>query len=374
MENSNPESLANPMPTIEIIYAGGTIASFATPGGYREGGHDVDLVTELAKHLPEFNPDFEVGHKQTAYTGLSENMTAEYWSAIDCAVTDALTRNPRGIMLTHGTDSMEQTARHLMAQFGDALLQAKSRIILTGANEDMLHPQTDAWTNLQFALECGVKNDTEPGVYVAFHGRLVPAEYVIKLPLVGQDEATFVDSRSDEYKQALQTQYDHAQALNNRLLEHYGQRPDARAVVRYDTNIIRENHLEFLQFIDSHEIKSVLLTLYHSGTANTETPGQSVSELVQHLVSKGVVCFGVTENGEPVDLHSYETSVKLRQAGIVPLYDMPGSVALTKLQLLHTDLTAVQKIGEMLASKVGEINESLVNPEDIESLKALYNK
>ena len=119
----------------------------------------------------------------------------------------------------------------------------------------------------------------------------------------------------------------------------------------------------------------MVLRLYHSGTANTnpEAPGQSVVELVRCLRSqKNIVCFGVTENGQSVDLHSYETSVQLKQAGLVPLYDTPEQVALAKAQLLESSLTTVQLIEEMLDNKVGEIDSSMIIDADVALLKDLY--
>lgn len=112
--------------------------------------------------------------------------------------------------------------------------------------------------------------------------------------------------------------------------------------------------------------------LYHSGTANTEKLELSVSHLVNKLrVERDIIFFGVTENGEPVDLHSYETSVRLREAGVVPLYNMQVKVALAKLQLVASN-TNTHIIDEMLDDKVGEIDESQIITEDIEKLKKLY--
>jgi len=52
------EILKNPNPLIEIIYAGGTISSLATPEGHREGGHVVDLTAELSNRIPGFEDRF----------------------------------------------------------------------------------------------------------------------------------------------------------------------------------------------------------------------------------------------------------------------------------------------------------------------------
>lgn len=374
MMDDHKEALPQPRPTIEVIYAGGTISSLATAAGYREGGHEVDLVSKLEEHSPDYQPVFDLGHKEVAYTGLSENMDEAYLEVIDSKVDEAMSRDPQGIFMTHGTDSLEQTARHLRKKFIERLKEKKTRLIITAANDDLEEPNTDAWDNLEFGLE-SASSDVEPDVYVAFHRRLIPADEVVKLPYISGGESTFV-SRSDPiYAEALRQQQERSRNLITQLEQVYGGPHNGDQAISYDVNIIRQNHNELLEYLDAHDdVKAILLTLYHSGTANTEKPDQSVAELVNKLRNeKGIMFFGVTENGEPVDLHSYETSIKLREAGVIPLYDMPKDVALAKLRLLDAQLETSQLIDAMLDSKVGEITESEVIPNDIDRLKQLYS-
>jgi L-asparaginase/Glu-tRNA(Gln) amidotransferase subunit D len=122
-------------------------------------------------------------------------------------------------------------------------------------------------------------------------------------------------------------------------------------------------------------VRGIILNLYHSGTANVEEAGESVAKLVEDLRRKrGIVFFGVTENGEPVDLHAYETSVRLREAGVVPLYDMLRDVALAKLRLMDGKASAGQLIEAMLHNDVGEVDEQQIITTDISDLKRLYEK
>jgi L-asparaginase/Glu-tRNA(Gln) amidotransferase subunit D len=304
--------------TTEIIYAGGTISSLATPQGHREGGHIVDLVSQLEAHTPEFQGRFALGEAQVAYTGLSENLDAVYLADIAQSVTSALEREPKAAVITHGTDSMEQTARFLDTRFAKRLKNQAAKIIVTGANDDLSVPGSDAWDNLAFAFE-SANGDAEPGVYVAFHRKLIPASLVVKEPFDGI--AMNYAARTDPgYQQALQRQREYSRELSAR----YGQAVSDR-VIDYPVNVIRLNHQELLTSVSAKNIGAVLLTLYHSGTAHTEKPEQSVAALAQKLTAEqGITLFGVTENGEPCTLDGYETSVRLADAGIVPLGDMGG--------------------------------------------------
>jgi L-asparaginase/Glu-tRNA(Gln) amidotransferase subunit D len=131
-------------PVIEVVYAGGTISSLATLQGYREGGHVVDLVGQLEEHIPGFKDKIILGATEVAYTGLSENIDERYFDDIGRKVSEALDRSPHSIIVTHGTDSMEQTARAFQARFANELKAKKTKIILTGANDDISVPSTDA--------------------------------------------------------------------------------------------------------------------------------------------------------------------------------------------------------------------------------------
>ena len=140
----------------------------------------------------------------------------------------------------------------------------------------------------------------------------------------------------------------------------------------YDVNVIRRNHEELLKYLEFHDIKAIILNMYHSGTANVVTPGQSVVALVERLrKEKGIVVFGVTETGEPTDLHKYETSVALREVGVVPLYDMTKQVAEAKLNML-ANLPADECILAMLKNFTGEISANMIDQADIETLLELY--
>jgi L-asparaginase/Glu-tRNA(Gln) amidotransferase subunit D len=228
---------------------------------------------------------------------------------------------------------MEQTARFLDARFATTLNDTDARVILTGANDDISVATSDAWDNLAFALE-SADSDAEPGVYVAFHDKLIPARLVVKEPFDGTS-MNYTALDDPEYLEAIQKQLKHSQLQVSQLETAYGRKAMSSKVVDYPVNIIRPNHQELLDYIDTHDVETILLTFYHSSTANTEKPEMSVAELAKKLIAKrGIVLFGVTENGEPCRFDGYETSIRLHEAGIVPLGAMLHDVALAKLQLL----------------------------------------
>lgn len=366
------EMLPNSKTKIEVVYAGGTISSLATPQGYREGGHVVNLVSRLEEQVPDFKKRYELGETQVAYTGLSENIDKKHLDSIVSAVRDSLKRS-NAVVITHGTDSMEQTARYLQNVFGRYLSEKEAKVVITGANEDLTHPSTDAWDNLIFAFD-SVNKPAGNGVFIAFHQKLIPAELAVKQPFNGR-EMNFVSRDSSEYEEAIKHKRQKNDRMVTKIKEKLGETDEVEAIV-YEVNTLHHDHEAFLRQVEQKQPKAILLTLYHSGTANTESPTQSVAELVKKLrEEKGLLVFGATENGEPVDLHSYETSVRLREAGLIPLYDMHRDIAVVKVGLLtSSSLSKTEIIDSMLTSVAGEIDENKIIRDDVEELKSLYSR
>lgn len=361
------------LPEIDVIYAGGTISSLLTAEGYRVGGHAFRLTSLL--EMPE-PPTLTIGFEEVRYAGLSENMLPADQANVVTGMLAAIERGHSSVT-THGTDSMVQMTRYTDRSVGKAARAKGVRVILTGANEDMEHPETDTWENLGFALEQAANDSVAPGVYVAFHANLIPAMELVRLPYIPSMRPTFVSNKSAEYRQALSEQQQTIKRQQEALLQAFDHAPDPGSSYEYPVNVIRLDHQNFLNdVIADQRVKCVLLRLYHSGTANTDKPQQSVAELVNALrtTRPDLVFFGATENGEPTDLRLYETSVQMRKAGVVPLYDMLHNVAATKLTLLSPELSPRQRIQAMLENKVGEIDPVLVRKHqaDIKQLLELY--
>jgi len=86
------------------------------------------------------------------------------------------------ILITHGTDTMAETAERLRG------IEGKT-IILTGAMQPARLRSTDAIFNVGFALAAAQLQS--PGVYIAMNGRVFPAGHVRKDRAAGQ----FVDAK-----------------------------------------------------------------------------------------------------------------------------------------------------------------------------------
>lgn len=158
--------------SVHLVATGGTIASTSQGGGLvaRLDGHR--LLAAAGGAPPGAGP-VEVVDLTTAASfalGLDDVLR------LRDAVAAALAAGACGVVVTHGTDTMEETAYGL-----DLLLDDPRPVVLTGAQRAADEPGADGPANLRDALvlaaDPGVRGD---GVLVCFDGVAHPARGVAK--------------------------------------------------------------------------------------------------------------------------------------------------------------------------------------------------
>jgi L-asparaginase len=113
----------------------------------------------------------------------SLHMTDEDRARVVTAVDLAAAANPppQGIVILHGTDTLERTGEELFRH-----APARLPIVLTGAMRPYEMKRSDALQNLTEAIfACNVLG---PGVYCVAHGRALPFPGVVK----DRDRGTFI--------------------------------------------------------------------------------------------------------------------------------------------------------------------------------------
>ncbi|MFA7301230.1 MAG: asparaginase domain-containing protein [Candidatus Shapirobacteria bacterium] len=343
--------------SVSIVFAGGTISSLANKNGTRYGGKVFDLLEKLSENRPGAYKNINVTKSEIVYSGLSENITTKEHKLILNKVNEILDSGVTRIVVTHGTDSMEQSAHFVYHKLKNKLRKLNAIVVFTGSNYDVGSPQTDAWDNLRLSINGDVKYH-KSGVFVAFHDKFIPANEVCKVYFDGIS-MHYASIKSRQYKKSVREYKKKVLNLNNQLASYTQVKPDNTGIMKYEVNVIRQNNKIFFDEVLLHKPRAIVFKLYHSGTANTTDKKSSIATVVSKLSKKGIVCFGATENGEPTDLHLYESSVELFKSGMVPLHNMYFEVALFKLSLLNivkNKLSNSEIAKQMLTNYVGEID------------------
>lgn len=150
------------MKRVLIIATGGTIASTSDGGGLTPTASG----RELAEKVPLLDTIAELDFVQPMNID-STNMRPRDWLCIKDVITEAYDRYD-GFVVLHGTDTMAYTAAALSYLIQDS----KKPIVLTGSQQPMASPFTDAKLNLYQSVLYST-DDASRDVSVVFSGKAI---------------------------------------------------------------------------------------------------------------------------------------------------------------------------------------------------------
>ena len=178
------------MKNIVILATGGTIAGAGEQGkdiGYKSGAIKAQTLIDA---IPDLKNVANICVEQFCNIN-SDDVTSEIWIALAKRIEELLQRNDvDGIVIMHGTDTMEETAFFLsltLDGFGSGVVGNVTKpVIMTGSMRPATAAEPDGPANLLFAVKsavsCPLENaENTAGVYVAFAGKLMNARSVQKI-------------------------------------------------------------------------------------------------------------------------------------------------------------------------------------------------
>ncbi len=330
---------AEPLPTVHIIATGGTIAGASdtedtTAGTYTAGQVGIE---DLISALPGIQTVANVEGEQL-FNIDSNQMTAERWLKLAERINQLLASDEvNGIVLTHGTDTMEETAYFL-----NLTVHSDKPVVLVGSMRPADSLSADGPLNLYNAIEIAASEQAKgKGVLVTLSGEIHSAREVAKTNT--SEVSTFKSPNSGKLGEII---YGHPYFYLNPIRKHTS---TSEFNVNTDTTLPRVDIIYAYAGIDRTQIDMLVDAgsqgIVIAGTGNGSIPPKLLAG-AQDAIKQGVIVVRSSRVGSGIVgvNPAYEQEGKYIFVNADDLNPQKARVLLT-LALLHTqDPTEVQAI------------------------------
>lgn len=175
--------MAQAKPKIAILATGGTIASSiedcVATTGYSVGGLSVENLISRVKGIEDLAT---ITTKQISNID-SANMRDEIWLKLAKEINSLLDSDFDGVVITHGTDTMEETAYFL-----HLTIKSHKPVILVGAMRPSNSVSSDGAKNLYNAVALAANKESKfKGVMVTMNDKILSARGVTKTHTLNLD-------------------------------------------------------------------------------------------------------------------------------------------------------------------------------------------
>jgi L-asparaginase len=168
---------AQQLPKVIILATGGTIAGAGAASdraGYTAGKIPID---DLIGAIPTVKKIASITGEQISSVG-SQDMTTEIWKKLAVRINEIIAKKEAdGIVVTHGTDTQEETAYFL-----DLVVPSAMPVVLTGSMRPATAISADGPKNLYDAITVAINPKSKGrGVLVSFNEGIFDGREVMKM-------------------------------------------------------------------------------------------------------------------------------------------------------------------------------------------------
>lgn len=311
---------------IIILHTGGTIASKVD---YRTGGVVSKFTPEeLLSLYPEFKEKVNL-QGSLIFNVWSEDLRFEEYNILLDEIDKAVKGGANGIIISHGTDTLHYTACALQY----AIRNLSIPIILVGAQRSSDRPSSDAFSNLNAAIDFFLWNIKQTKQFlrvgICMHENMGDESFVI---LDGINAKKMHSTRRDAFKQINYKPFaritkDKVDVLREELLTKNPQ--ELISITKYDTKLrigffkvhpnIFAEELKLLEYYDAIIMEGTGVGNIAENESNSKCDGKILKEL-KNLASKRKVIVGVQTVYGEVSLNIYSRGRDIQETGIYGNY------------------------------------------------------
>ncbi len=350
-------------PLISIIHTGGTVASKIS---YKTGGVVSAFEPEdILAMFPELENIANIKSK-LLFQMFSEDMEPDHWLILAKEIENEIKEfNPKGIIITHGTDTLAYTAAALSFMLQDLPIP----LILVGSQRSVDRPSSDAATNLICAAQFIIQTKFT-GVGVCMHGTSNDDYCLIHQATKVRKMHT---SRRDAFRSIDVMPYAHVfqDGRVEFLREDYPKKENQKlkTFIGFNKNVAviyvkpGFNYKELMLYKKYKGIILVGTGLGHAPVTHLDKytkDHRKLLDTIKKLSRKTVIAMTSQCIYGKVNMNVYSTGRELQEAGVIPLEDMLPEAAYVKLGWLlsqYKDLSRVKCM--ILHNYTGEITKCI---------------
>ncbi len=302
---------------ILVIFTGGTIGSTVHDGWIApDEATRYTLIHNFIKNNGD-EIDFETC---TPFSILSETLSAKTLKILVDRVCSAITKDFNGIIVTHGTDTLQFSAAALAYTTGNDCIPT----ILVSSNFPLDDPRSNGNANFKAAVNF-IRGKKGRGVFIAYQNQGAPVEFHNALAVADHIEAD----------DAIFSLYGNVYAKETRgdicvLGKSF---PCEKLPAKFAENsrilTIKLHPADGYTYAPEN-YRAVILRPYHSGTLNTAS--ETFIAFCNRAKNAGIPLYAVNIQGEK----TYASSKFFDKLGIIPLLNTTFTAAYIKLWIEHS--------------------------------------
>ncbi len=324
--NKSKIEINKDLPKVTILHTGGTIASKVD---YRTGGVDSKFSPEeLLSLYPELNKKVQIDAK-LIFNIWSEDMRFEDYNVLLDEIEKAVKNKSNAIIISHGTDTLHYTSAALQY----ALENLPIPIILVGAQRSSDRPSSDAFSNLNAAIDFITKTIKDEKSFrrvgICMHENISDNSFLI---LDGINAKKMHSTRRDAFKQINYEPFaritkNKIEIIRENLLT---KKPTKKlSCTKYDTKLkigffkahpnLFAKEFEILSFYDAIILEGTGVGNIAEHESNIKKDGKNLKAL-NELNKKTKVIIGVQTVYGEVSLNIYSRGRDIQETGVLGNY------------------------------------------------------
>lgn len=353
---------------IAIIQTGGTIGSTREEGrGLSASVEGEKIISSKIEDIAE-ELNIEIISITSPFNMLSENMTPREWQSLAHHIKRVISPNLDGIVITHGTDTMEYTDNALSFSFPNITFP----VVSVGSMRGPEHPFSDAPYQLRDALFVAAYSNLR-GVYAVMDSQVHKGIHVHKYnggtdKIIDLQHFTSLNRLPIGYVvRAKRMEFHHlvGSPYSSRIQYQdqtcYTDFAPGGTVAYYD--LMPGMNSDYMYPALELGAKLVILSLYGESLDSVTT--KSLIEFTEAAVKRGVPIFTTVKDEGSIDLEGNNHALALRNKGMIPLFDMLNATACVKALWVQRNPSPTgdpqEIIRRMLTNYVDEFDSRISN-------------